>query len=461
MKKGIITILTVLACLPLFGQKDIHSTLKPLFNKAGILEAEKLVNQYLKEDPNNVDALMYMGNVVYYKNKFAGPTGDSPVVSLNTNNDESIYESSFGFIGDEVETVPEKVANEAVSYWLKAVSIDPKRDDIHLGISHIYSVSLQIQKLIDYLPTVKKHTKLSPYDMANYARNIMERDRWEDGIKVYKAIAKLYPEIGGIYSDIASEYYLKGQIDLAIENINLALQKDDKDEMTYGNAFFLYSIAGSYTKALQALVNQDKILESDEHLLYKGIVELYQGNPNFSKSLNSYLESDKATVKGLSLASMLLDEDFKPNGEWREKLMDAKLNDGYLMPLNEYISQKSNDFAADFAYAEALTYHSIYNKAVNAFASMDLTKATAEELENYYFYYAWAKYKGGDAKGALPLWEQGLKSTDFYIKSAAAYFMGKYHYDAGDKKKAKEYFNLVADKPSESKFANFCSYYIK
>ena len=55
---------------------------------------------------------------------------------------------------------------------------------------------------------------------------------------------------------------------------------------------------------------------------------------------------------------------------------------------------------------------------------------------------------------------QLLESEDFYKKSAACWFIGKRHFDLGDKPKAREYFSMVAGDAALSKFATMCWEYM-
>ncbi|CAN5327561.1 hypothetical protein BH09BAC1_BH09BAC1_18310 [soil metagenome] len=464
MKKGNLLILLLLALLSVYGQQqDIHQMLRPLFTEDGIAEAERLVDQYLKEDPKNVDALMYKGNVVYYKYKFNDgiyKLTKGSLVSLISVTDENIYESTIAKLGEHQEIVPADVANEAIQYWLLAVSINHKREDIHLGISHLYSISLQTDKLINYLPTAAKNSNLSAYDMANYARNIKERGKWEDAMKVYVKISEIFPDLGGILSDIAYEYFEKGDAKMAIQYIDQALLRKNVDEMTYGNAFFMLSVMGDYERALKALKAQSKLTKTEQYLLYQGIVELLQNKPSWKKSLESYQLSPTATKKGKALAEMLLNPKFKTDLTTLDNLSNTiDVNDGYKLPLYEYFykNNTTNTFEPLYAYAEALTYNLRYPEAVKIFAVANVTNIPEKLRDDYYLHYAWAKYSSGDAKGALSLWEPLLKSEDFFNRSAAAYFMGKYYLEVGNKAQAKEYFSLFANSPSKSKYANLSS----
>jgi hypothetical protein len=82
------------------------------------------------------------------------------------------------------------------------------------------------------------------------------------------------------------------------------------------------------------------------------------------------------------------------------------------------------------------------------------------DSENFDFYFAWSLHQNGQREAALPRWERLLFSQEFFKQSAAAWFLGKFYFDNGEKTKGRDYFSQVAARASESKFATMCWQYM-
>jgi len=437
----------------MFGQSNIVEEIKPLLKPETIDEAEKKVNGFLQKDPNNVDALMMKGNIIYYQYTFKQPD-----ISLAANPNESIYDNSIGFMSEPILILPKETADQITEMWLKAVSINKKREDIHLGICHIYSISLQTDKLINYLPVLKDNTEINsytPYNFADYARNLEDRGKFDDAIKVYLKISELFPRNGGLLSDIAGEYFSNGDLAKAKEYADAALTKPDVDAMTYGNAFFIYAVLEDYPAALKMIRKKSEEMKNDDYLFYQGLVELNEGK-EWKLTLKKYSETKSNDTAALNLTRLLLSETFDSSIETYKELIQTKLNDAYRILIHAYYKNHTKEFLPAFNYAEAMTYNHRYRDAIKTFQEIETDKLSDSEKQDIYFYLAWAYYKNGNLTEANQNWDKLINSDNFLYKSAACYFIGKYYLDNKNREKANEYFSLVSDKASESKYATYC-----
>ncbi len=442
-----------------FGQGPIAQEIAQLLQAGKVDEAEERVEYYLSKNPKEVDAIMMKGNVILNKE-----CCDQTIV-LEANTDESIYNTSIGFMGSRGPmTVSEVTGTKVADLWKLAVSYDLSRTDIHFGICQIYSISMMTDELIDYLPTLKKHVggedKLH-YSMCDYARNLKERGDFESAIRVYQFVMTLYPSETGLYSDIAAEYFFHGDIDLAKEHIDRALLDENLDQMSIGNAFFFNSVMGEYDEALACLKRQATITKVDEYLFYEGLLSLARGL-EWKSFINAYLTMGQ-DPNLREAASYLLSGAFDGSFNAYLKLNEMKLNDGYKILIHEaYKSMTPDQLAPAFNYAELLTYNKIYDDAIKEFERIEgsgLVKDEADK-EKVAYYYAWALWASGRKELSLPQWRKLEDSDNFQHKSASAYFRGKYHFDLGEKGKAKKYFEKVRNDPSKSKYATMAwNYY--
>ncbi len=451
MKTKLTILLISINCL-LLGQSNIVKEVNNLIKKETIDQADKKVDEYLAKEPNNVDVLMLKGNVVYYKYKFS-----QPQVSINVNDNESIFDRTVGFIKPYEPIVPEDVAIQVTSYFLKAVSIDNSRTDIHLGICYTYSISGMTDKLIEYLPLLKKvmNEPNFEYSMGDYARNLIVRDMFDSGMKVYQRISELYPESGGILSDIAAEYLFHGDFDAAKKYMDFAVQKKDIDTMTLGNAFFINSILGNYSTAFDLLKKQSLGTNNKDYLLYQALLD-FKDEKNYKSTINDFLNSNPKNSEEKKLAELVSSNKFSGSLTDYDSLLTVKLNDAFKIVIHEsFVKKYPKAFEPQFNLAETYTYNNLFKKAIETFNFIDTTVLNKIDKERYLFYSAYANYKIGNLKISVTLWMPLLRSDDFYYKSAAAYFIGRYYEKQNELNKANEYYNIVANRSNESKYATY------
>jgi tetratricopeptide (TPR) repeat protein len=452
--KILISILLV-AIIPYlaFSQSNVIEEISSLLSEETILEAEKKVNEYIETDSNNVDAIMMKGNVIYNKFLYSQPS-----VMLAANNNESIYDATIGFLGENPQILLRNVAEEIINLWEKAVSIDMSRVDIHLGICHVMSTSLMTDELLEYLPVLidnMDYQEGDEYNLCDYARNIIQREHFEDGISVYYKIAELFPEKRDLYSDIAAEYLVDGNFPEAYKNIEIALDSQ-ADELTLGNGFFIKSIYGKYDEALDLFTKMSKMQNHKDYLLYGALLSMLNGE-EYKKDLKVYIKSKAAHEKGIQLAKYMMSNDFDQSIASYDSLINFEFNDAFKIIMHQHFSNKYPDkFSPLFNLAEAYTYNSYFENAILTYESIDTTNLDITEKDLYNFYYAFALNEANQMEKSMLYWIPLLESKDFYFKSAAAYFIGKYHEENNNIQKAQEYFSLVSDKTSDSKYATFC-----
>ena len=442
-----------------FGQGPIAQEINELIQSGEVEQAEKRVEFYLKKNPHEVDAIMMKGNVILNQE-----CCDRPIV-LEANTDESIYNTSIGFLGDGGPMiVSEETGTKVADLWKLAVSYDLSRTDIHFGICQIYSISMMTDNLIDYLPTLKENIKNDDklhYSMCDYARNLKDRGDFESAIRVYKYITTLFPNETGLYSDIAAEYFFHGDIDLAKKKIDMALKDEKLDQMSLGNAFFFYSVMGEFDGALACLKRQSEITNVDEYLFYEGLLNFSRGL-EWQSSINKYLKIAQ-NPNWKDVASYMTADEFDDSFESYLKLNEMKLNDGVKILIHKAYKRKTPDkLAPYFNYAELLTYNQIFKDAIKEYERIENSNLISDQddIENVSYYYAWSLWKSGQKEQSLEKWKKLEESENFQYKSASAYFQGKYHYDMDDKVKAKKYFGRVQEQANKSKYATMAwNYY--
>lgn len=442
-----------------FAQGPIVSEIGQLIQSGDITKANKRVAYYLQENSNEVDALMMQGNI-WYNTECC-----DNIPTLEANLNESIYSNEIGLIGGQQPViVPKVLGTKIANIWKKAVSHDLERKDIHFGICHIYSTSLMTEELISYLPTLKKYAKEDDrlhYSMCDYARNIKDRGDFDSAMKVYNYIAKLFPNKKGLLSDIAAEYFLHGDIELAKKNIDEALKEKNLDEMSLGNAFFFNSVMGNYSDALTCIKRQSQVTNNSDYLLYEGLLQFLK-NEDWRKTMENFIRNT-TNSDWKKVATYMTNDNFKSTIENYKELTQFKIHDGFMVIIHDAFRTKlPNNSLAHINFGELLTYNKQYNKASLVFKKIENSNLikTTEEIESLAFYHGWVLWELNNKKESIEKWTKLINSKNFQYQSASAYFLGKFYYDLNNNIKAKSYFKIVSERASESKFATLSWNYL-
>lgn len=421
-------------------------------------EAESQIDAVLKTEPKNVNALMHKGNILYYRGSNTG------AIQLYGNVDESIYDSSIGYIGEGSSLVSPEVARDVAVYFKRALLQAPKRMDIQMGLCWVYAHAGLKDELAARFPELKRHSGNKQdlqYNMGDYARIIADNYKFDDGIAVYQVITKLYPDDGNIVNDIAAMYFKKGDLDTALKYFSQAARMSSRDEKTIGNVALIYAISGDYAKSLQFQKQASSLKKDHTDMLYGALYKRLSKDSGWEGDVKVFLKKNQGSEEYKSystFAETLLPVDGKYNFQQYEISKGHKVTTHFDIINHEWAAREYPDqFEALFDLAEVLSYYRNYRKAVPIYERIqekNLAK-TIEEREKLNFYYAWVLYSTGQIDEANNRWKQLLNSENFYRKSAASYFLGNYHYLRKENKQAGEYFKRVKDQASKSKYANF------
>ncbi len=448
MKQLPFLLLILLAQSTFFAQENIIEDIGLLIKAGKIAEAENLTNRYLVDDPVNTDLLMMKGNVLL--NQYIQE--QQAQLSLRPNFDESIYNITVLEKGPHPVTLDEKTAARVAKLWKAAATLDPTREDMHLGLCQVYAISGMRDELLTYLPVVKEkvvNVEDLHHHLATYALNLKERGDIDGAIAVYKKISNLFPAQIGLLSDIGGEYFFAGQLDSAQSYINRSIKLANGDETILGNGFFLSSLLGNYDTALGAI----RQLPGNGGLLYEGVLKFYRNEKKWKKPIEKFLQSNPDSTEA-ETAKILTAKDFNLDMDTYLALIEKDLGDAIKILLHLKFKE-TDEFLPTFNAAETYCFNKRYDAAIGIFKAIENRHfdLDAEDRETYLFYYAWALRQKGQMDAANKKWMQLLESEDFYKKSAAHWFVGKYYFDKDEKAKGREYFAKMAGDPTASKYA--------
>lgn len=441
-----------------FAQSTDFSDVVSLIKERKLDEAERRIDLVLSKEPTNVDALMYKGNILYYRGSNAGG------IQLYGNEDESIYDHSMGHIGEGSSRVSPEAARQIAGYFKRALAQAPERMDIQLGLCWVYANAGMRKELIERFPALKKYGDKPglQYNMGDYARIIADDHSFEDGMAVYREIARLYPQDGNIVNDMAAMYFKRGDLEAAMKYFTQA-SRMSSDEATLENLVLIYAVVGDYAKSARYLRQRSKLSQDMNYLLYDALKDRLAGASGWERDARKFIDKTRGDEKYkayTAFAESLLPVSGAYSFSEFEKSKDHGVPTYFQIINYEWAAKRfPSEFGGVFALADVMTYYHNYKKALPFFARIEAAGLAKdnEEREALDFLYAWALYKTGRAEEANVRWKRLLDSKNFYRQSAASYFLGNYHYRRNDLEQAAAYFKRVKDEASKSKYANYSS----
>jgi len=445
---------------PCFAKTTDFSAVVAAIKAGDYDQAEARIDRVLKAEPDNVNALMYKGNILYYRGSNVGG------IQMYGNDDESIYDSSIGYIGEGSSLTTPKVAKQVAIYFRRALAQAPQRMDIQLGLCWTYANAGMKDALIARFPILKKyahgHQGLQ-YNMGDYARVIADNYSFADGMAVYRAIEKLYPRDGNIVNDMGAMYFKKGDLRNALSYFTQAAGMKQQDDKTVANLVLFSAVVGDYGKSAYYQKQLSAMDKDTDYILYRALYHRLEGDQGWEKDTRLYMARNRNNAKRkpyVDMARSLL----PVSGKYSYQQFQASTNfkvDTQVDLFNYEWGARAfpEQYGPTFHLAELLTYYHNYRKAIPLFAHIEKAglAATPEQREQFEFYYAWALYRAGKGAQANQYWTHLLEAKQFYRKSAACYFLGNYYYKRKDYKKAADYFARVKDDASKSKYANYAS----
>ena len=450
---------SLLGNLALAQTNDYPQEVRTYIKNGQYEKAENILHAYLIQNPKDADAWVMNANLIL--NKFRSIT---PQISLKSNPNENVYETTMGFLATPPLTLPDVVSDSAINSLQMALKLEPKRLDIQQGLCYLYSISnrpLDLMKQLHQLQALLPDSKDNAFMMAEYARNFIDRNQFSDGMQIYSTIYSYYMDNGGILSDMAGEYYKHGDMDIALTYAKMAAEKKEIDEMTYGNIFFLASLNEEFTLASDMIQKQGAITKTKEYLMYDGLLRMINGG----SAKGMFLEFLKSPSKDESLikaARFLSSSHFNSKLTDFDSLIQFNLNDPYKVLVCRYFKKIfPNAFDPSFELAEIYTYHKVYVKAAIHYKDVKIDNIDSISLRLYHLYAGWTYYNLKDYSRAKYHFEALSNSTDFYQKSMAYYFLGVLSELNKDKIAALSYYKPMASRASESKYAMFCEWKLK
>jgi tetratricopeptide (TPR) repeat protein len=440
-----------------FAQKQLIDDISSLIEQENYRRADQYLDSVLAIHPQSVDALMMKGNVVLNRVYMSvpAPEDDSELPAEETENPNA---------SSAVVVIPREPSDTIAAYWKTCLALRPGRIDILKGLCYLYSISLRKNDLLKLLPELTE--RLGPadeeaYKLADYARMFRERKQFDQAIEIYREISRLYPNTRGLFSDMAGEYFSKGKFKEAVQACDSALTANVPDELSCNSCALIYTISLENQKALSALKKQMELYQTPDYWLLKGILGFRNKDSNAVVDLKKYLSmaDPKTEASNTLLAGKIIELSHAFSLQDYKELLTYSFPVRFFILIDERAMEdfpESHKPFLNFACTQALYMN--YTNAAAAFAKIRNTAyMSAEEAGNYHLYYGLSLEELNKPAEAMPHWERLLTSTDFYSRSAAAYFAGKYYLSKGNQEKAKALWSDILLTANQSKFSRKCA----
>ena len=379
--------------------------------------------------------------------------------------DETLHNDTCAL--DPPLILPKDFVLEIIEIWRSAIDTNDIDFTTSFNIANLYSLANMSDEMVHLLPKLKfqgKGQKDLMLMMGSLAKAFRERGHFEESIKVYLALSKIYPDNGEILADIAGEYYFKGKTDTALYYIEKAIKKGNLTEESLDNAFILYSMSELYDSAANVLEIINESINTNHHYFYNGVVEFYQEKRNWKGPMNVYLrgwsDQEDPTVK---VCEFMLSDEFHLHSYLDyKKITSYDIHDGVEILFHKRFF---NEHPKQFYFLENImklyTEHHFYQKAIEYYSEHPIYSMglTTPERHRYQCHLAYSLKMMGKQDEAIAIWEGIYQSTRPNLKATAAYFLGKHYLSLDDKGKALGYFESIKVQERSNKFASYCEYW--
>ena len=219
-----------------------------LYQEGRFVEAEIVLNQLVKVDPENLDALELIGLVKHGQKQY----------------------------------------EEAAEYFQNVIDKDPERSESHNNISLCFSCLGKVEESIEH---AKRAIEIDPekhYYYTNLAIQYKQADQNELSLETFARGMEIKPDDAGAWANLGSTYGHMKQLDKAIECYDKAVSYDPSLDSAYVDRGYAKCLCGKFSEGWEDLnhrmayfppvesfkktYNWDKLWDGEQSLVGKTIV---------------------------------------------------------------------------------------------------------------------------------------------------------------------------------------------
>jgi len=190
-------------------KKEAIDSAMRLYQENRTVEAEIVLNQLMKVDPENVDGMEFLGLVKHRQGKY----------------------------------------EEAIAWFEKELVIDEKRPNTHNNLSLCYASLQEYDKAI---PHANRAIELDPkvsYFYVNLALQYKGMGDYENAFEYFRKAMKSNPNDAGAWANLGSTYGHALQFDKAIECFEKSFEIDPNLSSAYVDKGYALALKGEFKKA--------------------------------------------------------------------------------------------------------------------------------------------------------------------------------------------------------------------
>jgi tetratricopeptide (TPR) repeat protein len=182
--------------------------------------------------------------------------------------------------------------DEALDFFQHCHALDSTNASVLVELGTFYNVLQEKNRALDYFQ------KAVSYDRTNYYYNMMlaglskELDLKQDVVDIYEALLKQYPDKQDLNFELANAYADNGELQKAIDALNVLEKGVGISEMITLNKFRLYSLMNKKERAfdeIQQIINKNPA--NPRYLVLMG--DLYMEDNQNKKALHYYQQAEQ------------------------------------------------------------------------------------------------------------------------------------------------------------------------
>lgn len=309
-----------------------------------------------------------------------------------------------------------------------------------------------------------------------------EVDPWAPGqptvsASVARRVAALWgrvpvldPSRTSLWTDLIELTFRSGATDLAVDYARrvLADPAAGATELKAAATVFVLNLEAGLAAQALARIPGDR-----SYRLYRGLEAWRGGKAGWKADLDSFVADGTEGDPGRKLAAYLVGPKMRDTEAGYQAALQAEEGLAGLVVRQKWVDRYPDQFFGRFGLARALLLWGNYPKALVHYGELERRGAApgAEEREAIVFHRAWALEASDRGAEALVLWSSLITSRDFYLRSAASWFVGsralaegkvqearalwtqKYNLPPKPKAPAPEPLPAVSEEPARSKYA--------
>lgn len=276
----------------------------------------------------------------------------------------------------------------------------------------------------------------------------------------WRQVPSLDPGRSYLWGDLAQLTFRSGDTARALEYATLALTSSIPDPGALRSAAQVFALNLDWNRASQALL---KIPGERLGLLYQGLDAWRTGKDGWRIPLKAFIDNPGPQKTGVALASYLIGPAMRDTEAGFLEALKTEDSVGTLAVRQKYVERYPDKFQPRLDLARSLCQYGSFVKALSHYAEIDRKAVAvgADQKQAVLFQQAWAHQGAGHRAEAMRLWAQLADSRDFFLRSAAAWFLGEEALREGKIAEARDAWTPVSTEPARSKYAFWCAQELK